>query len=325
MPKARKSQISLNDTPYYHCVSRCVRRAYLCGEENGKSFEHRRKWVEDRIHFLSTVFTIDVCAYAVMSNHTHLVLHVSKNQAESLSTEDIIQRWHCLFKGTLLTRLYLSPMSRKDLSEMQIESVRLTAEVWRKRLFDISWFMRALNEYIARAANKEDDCTGHFWEGRFKSQALLDESALAACMAYVDLNPVRAKLAKTPEESGYTSIKYRVQAAKAGKKPKRLMPFMAKPNQEMTSSLPFTFVDYLQLIDASSRTLQPNKRGSVEQDLPPILTRLNIELEQWLNLTTQFERRFKNAAGRLINLERYALNQNLKRVHGRQNALRLLG
>lgn len=216
-------------------------------------------------------------------------------------------------------------MSRKDLSEMQIESVRLTAEVWRKRLFDISWFMRALNEYIARAANKEDDCTGHFWEGRFKSQALLDESALAACMAYVDLNPVRAKLAKTPEESGYTSIKYRVQAAKARKKPKRLMPFMVKPNREMTSSLPFTFVDYLQLIDASSRTLQPNKRGSVENDLPPILTRLNIELEQWLNLTTQFERSFKHAAGRLINLERYALNQNLKRVHGRQNALRLLG
>ena len=185
MAQSRKSLISLQDTPYYHCISRCVRRSYLCGFDrvSNISYEHRKSWVEKRLLFLSKVFAIEICAYAVMSNHTHLVLHVSKNQAESLSTEDIIQRWHCLFKGTLLTRLYLSPMSRKDLSEMQIETVRLTAEVWRKRLFDISWFMRALNEYIARAANKEDDCTGHFWEGRFKSQALLEESALAAGMA----------------------------------------------------------------------------------------------------------------------------------------------
>ena len=172
MPKARKSQISLSDTPYYHCVSRCVRRAFLCGEENCRSFEHRRQWVEDRIHVLSEVFAIDVCAYAVMSNHMHLVLHVNKEKADALSTEDVIQRWHKLYKGTLISQRYLSPDLRKELHETQIKTVELTAEVWRKRLFDISWFMRALNEYIARAANKEDDCTGHFWEGRFKSQAL---------------------------------------------------------------------------------------------------------------------------------------------------------
>ena len=109
MPKARKSQISLSDTPYYHCVSRCVRRAFLCGEENGRSFEHRRQWVEDRIHILSEVFAIDVCAYAVMSNHTHLVLHVNKEKADALSTEDVIQRWHKLYKGTLISQRYLSP------------------------------------------------------------------------------------------------------------------------------------------------------------------------------------------------------------------------
>jgi len=325
MPTARKSQISLNDTPYYHCVSRCVRRAFLCGEDNGKSFEHRRQWVEDRIHFLTTVFAIDVCAYAVMSNHTHLVLHVCRNQAETLSTEDVIRRWHCLFKGTLLTQRYLSPATRKDLNEEHINTVRGIAEVWRKRLFDISWFMRALNEYIARAANKEDDCTGHFWEGRFKSQALLDESALAACMAYVDLNPVRAKLAKTPETSSHTSIKYRIQAARVGKKPKRLMPFAENSESDRPNSLPFSFIDYLQLVDTSSRTIQSNKRGKVTSNVPPILTRLNIDQEHWLTLTTQFEHCFKHAAGRVVHLEQYAHNQNLQRVHCRQNALRLLG
>lgn len=325
MPKARKSQISLLDTPYYHCVSRCVRRAYLCGEENGRSYEHRRQWVEDRIHMLSEVFAIDVCAYAVMSNHTHLVLHVAKDKAEALSTEEVIQRWHKLYKGTLLTQRYMSPKLRKDFNETHIKTVELTADVWRKRLFDISWFMRALNEYIARAANKEDDCTGHFWEGRFKSQALLDESALAACMAYVDLNPVRANIAKTPETSDHTSIKYRINAARVGKTPKRLMPFAGNPKHDIPQGLPFTLPDYLQLVDITSRLISTNKRGNVDPSLPTILERLNIDHTQWLTLTTQFETCFKQAAGKVIHLEQYAHNQHQQRVHGRQNAKRLLG
>jgi REP element-mobilizing transposase RayT len=325
MPKARKSQISLLDTPYYHCVSRCVRRAFLCGEENGKNFEHRRQWVEDRIHVLSEVFTIDVCAYAVMSNHTHLVLHICKDKADVLTTEEIIRRWHRVYKGTLLTQRYLSPSLRKNLHESHIKTVESTAEVWRKRLFDISWFMRALNEYIARAANKEDDCTGHFWEGRFKSQALLDESALAACMAYVDLNPVRAKMAKTPETSDHTSIKYRIGAARVGKTPKRLMPFVGNSRQDMPHGLPFTLTDYLQLVDITSRYIHPNKRGKIDNSLPKILERIHIDREQWITLTTQFEICFRHAAGKVIHLEQYAYNQHQQRVHGRYNAMRLLG
>ncbi len=325
MPKARKSQISLFDTPYYHCISRCVRRAFLCGEENGKSFEHRRQWVEDRIHVLSEVFTIGVCAYAVMSNHTHLVLHINKEKAQSLPLEEVLQRWHTLYKGTLLTQQYLTPSTREELSEAQIKTVECTAEVWRKRLYDISWFMRALNEYIARAANKEDECTGHFWEGRFKSQALLDESALAACMAYVDLNPVRANMAKTPESSNHTSIQYRIRAARAGKTPKRLMPFSSKSKRDLSIGLPFTLIEYLQAVDATSRNIYLAKEGKVDANKLHILKRLNIESENWLTLTTQFETLFKHAAGKVLHLEQYAHNQNQVRVHGQTNARRLLG
>ena len=325
MPKARKSQISLIDTPYYHCVSRCVRRAFLCGTDRGKSFEHRRKWVEDRIHVLSDVFTIDVCAYAVMSNHTHLVLHVFREKAQKLSTDEVIQRWHSLYRGTLLTQRYALAESRKDLSDAQIETVQNTAEIWRKRLYDISWFMRALNEYIARTANREDDCTGHFWEGRFKSQALLDEGALAACMAYVDLNPVRANIAKTPELSNHTSIQYRIRAARAGKTPKRLMPFQKNSKHKIENSLPFTLIDYLQLVDDTSRRISPNKENKLTIQLPNIIDRLNVGIEKWLILTTKFEICFKQAAGKIIHLEQYAYNRGQQRVHGRDNAVRLFG
>jgi putative transposase len=71
--------------------------------------------------------------------------------------------------------------------------------------------MRCMKEPIAREANREDGCTGRYWEGRYKSQALFDEIALAACMAYADLDPVRAGLAEVPEASEYTSIKERAK------------------------------------------------------------------------------------------------------------------
>ena len=71
MTTARRKQVCLDATPYYHCATRCVHRAFLCGEEraSGKSFDHRKQWVVDRINEITDVFVIDACAYAVMSNH----------------------------------------------------------------------------------------------------------------------------------------------------------------------------------------------------------------------------------------------------------------
>ena len=184
MPKPRKTLISLQDTTYYHCVSRCVRRAFLCGQDEltGQSYEHRRGWIEDKILSLAAIFAIDVCAYAVMSNHTHLVLHVNTEKANSWSIREVLERWHRLHKGSQFTEKYLE---NKEMAEFELVSVYESGEKYRERLTDISWFMRELNEPIARMANNEDKCTGRFWEGRFKSQALLDEAALVSCMAYV--------------------------------------------------------------------------------------------------------------------------------------------
>lgn len=140
---------------------------------------------------LAHIFAIDVAAYAVMSNHYHLVAHIDRARALAWSTEEVLTRWTQLFTGPLLVVRYLSP-ARDQMGQAEMAMVREMAATYRARLHDLSWFMRVLNESLARQANAEDDCTGRFWEGRFKSQALLDEQALLAAMAYVDLNPVRA-------------------------------------------------------------------------------------------------------------------------------------
>ena len=224
MSKPRSQQISLLDTQYYHICSRTVRKAFLCGvdKDTDTSYEHRRVWIEKRLFKLAKIFAIDICAHAVMHNHLHIVLHVDTEQVKNWTTGDVLERWHQLFKGTHLTQQY---QKQQTLNKFELAMVESTAEIYKQRLMDISWFMRSLNEPIARQANKEDKCTGHFWEGRFTSQALLDESAILACMAYVDLNPVRADIATTPEQSDFTSIQRRIKAAIKGQQPKELLRF----------------------------------------------------------------------------------------------------
>lgn len=207
----RSQLISISDTPYYHCVSRCVRRAFLCGSDSdGNCFEHRRGWIVERIKLLASVFSIDVCAYAVMSNHYHLVLRVDVDQARELSQIEVIDRWQQLYNGAdIIRRHQRVPL----ITSAELKVIDEIVGGWRERLSSISWFMKCLNEHIARMANIEDKCTGHFWESRFKSQALLDETAVLSCMAYVDLNPIRAGMCDSPEESDYTSIQERLGLA----------------------------------------------------------------------------------------------------------------
>ena len=303
MPRSRNTLISLDATHYYHCVSRCVRRAFLCGKDvsSGCNSDHRRDWIEERILELATIFAIDVAAYAVMSNHYHVVLHINKERVKNWSERETCQRWHRLFKGSLLSQRFcrdevLTTAEEKALTEQIVQ--------WRQRLMSISWFMRCLNEPIARAANLEDNVTGRFWEGRFKSQALLDEKALAACMAYVDLNPIRARLAPTPETSDHTSVQRRIRKARhtqlpgrSDQQPERLLPFAGNPRNDMPAGLPFRLDDYLELIDWSGRILREDKKGAIPEELPAILQRLQLDAHNWCYLTRNFEHPFKHLVG----------------------------
>ena len=305
MTRPRKALISLKDTPYYHITSRCVRRAFLCGVDHysGQSYEHRRQWVVDRIRLLSSLFAIDVCAYAVMSNHYHLVLKICPEQLSGLSDDEIMDRWCALFKGPLLIQRY---RDGEDLKPFERTTVSDIVNVWRSKLSSISWFMRCLNQPIAHQANREDKCTGKFWESRFTSQALKSEEALLSCMAYVDLNPVRAGISERPETSHHTSIRERLKAefdiqqaiegqSECGdlldfKTPlKPLLPFENRLLNESQTGILFDFEEYLTLVDWTGRIIRSDKRGHIDNDLPPILSRLLITADQWRINTTQFE------------------------------------
>jgi len=323
MPQSRKTQISLIDTPYYHCVSRCVRRSFLCGTDKytGQSYEHRRGWVEERLLFLSSVFSISICAYAVMSNHTHVVVCVDKDMADSWSMKEVVRRWHQLYLGTLLSQKY----QRGDaLSKGEMISLEETVTIYRQRLYDISWLMRNLNEHIAREANKEDGCTGRFWEGRFKSQALLDESAVLACMAYVDLNPIRAKMETTPETSKHTSIQNRIQALIKGEQPKKLMRFVGNHRQDMPKGIAYSLIDYCELVDCTGRCIRDGKAGYIEHHNSPILARLGLDSEQWFTLTTEFEQHFSTAVGSEHMLQQFKHHTDHRRIRGMAKARALL-
>jgi REP element-mobilizing transposase RayT len=283
MTYARKTLVSLNDTPYYHVVARCVRRAWLWGfdEYAGRDYSHRKEWVLERLAQLSSIFTIDICAYAIMSNHYHLVVHVDQKRATALTQNEVVERWTQLFRGPPVVERWVN--GRATLAERQL--AELIISTWRKRLCDLSWFMKCLNEHLARRANVEDNCDGRFWQGRFRSQALLDEAGVLTAMAHVDLNPVRAGIASTPEESQFTSIYERIRrlqtesdsSANQTSPAVPLQPFHSAAVSEGRPTIPFAFHEYLQLVDWTGRAVRDDKRGHIDASLPPIMKRLNID------------------------------------------------
>ena len=334
MTTARSTQISVLDTPYYHCMARCVRRAFLCGEDqfSGQSYEHRKQWIVDRIIELSGIFSIDVSAYAVMSNHYHVVLYIDSHEAAEWSLKEVAEHWKKLFKMPLLVDRYLR---NESMSSAELDKAAEIIEQWRSRLQDVSWFMRCLNEHIARLANAEDHCKGRFWEGRFKSQALLDETALLACMAYVDLNPVRAAISESLEDSDYTSIQERIRACatqlnKRRKKPAtedlsternnnieqppQLLPFIghASKQNDHKKGVLMKPLDYMELVDWTGRQIREDKRGAIPAHIQPLLQRLGVNPDNWTDSVQHYGRRFHNVSGSVDRLQ--ALSEKLSKA-----------
>ena len=290
------------ETPgFFHCISRCVRRAFLCGEDvhSGRSYEHRKTWVEDRLLALSECFAVGLYAYAVMSNHLHVVLYADPEAVAAWPDEEVAERWVRLFPVCVDGAV--------DERGCQAKAQRLQGDPdrmleLRHRLGSVSWFMRCLNEPIARQANREDGCTGRFWEGRFKCQALLDEQAVLACMAYVDLNPIRAGIATDLATSEHTSVRRRWQSAerKATSPDTALRPVAG---MGLAPALSIRTLDYLELVDWSGRAVREGKRGAIAAGVPSVLRRLGLAENQWQGQMLGIESRYYRAVGTVESLK----------------------
>jgi putative transposase len=325
----------------YHCFSRCVRRAFLYGFDplTHRDFSHRKVWIVDRLRYLASIFAIEVCAYAILANHYHTILRTRPDIVASWSDREIAIRWLTLFPHPDASRDVAGPPPEIQICALTACPVRI-AEL-RRRLGSLSWFMGRLNEFIARAANKEDAVKGRFWESRFRCQVLLDEAAIAAAMVYVDLNPIRAGLATTPETSDFTSIQERIRAWQRSSTTTASAPTIASQHaSDVTRSAPnpisatdnsfddaahstdwlcpissdphrrgilqMTAAQYFDLVDKSGRLTRSDKRGAIDADVAPILRRIGVKPDAWIDTISHFGCRFRLAAGLVSNLRHFA-------------------
>ncbi len=319
---SRREQIDESSVGVYHCINRCVRQAFLCGDDpvSGNNYDHRKNWIQQRLELLAGEFAVDVIGFSVMSNHFHLVLRNRPDVVDQWPDSEVAWRWWNLFPGRR------GPDgSPAEPSKSEIKALAMRIRSLRRRLSSISWLMRCLAENVARRANREDATSGRFFQGRFKSQQLLDEASILACAIYVDLNPIRASIAKTPEASRFTSAYERIRGRKRRARRNRqkrgeflgdewLSPVeLDRCEERLTSKtrrrasdrgfLSLTLDQYLKLLDWTGRQVRSDKRGAIPIDLAPILERLQVSSNCWVDLVAGFGRWFHRTVGRPSSME----------------------
>ena len=334
-----------------HVMARANRRCFLLGHDQvtGKNFDHRKRWIEDKIKQLAANFGIDLLAFSCLSNHFHLVLRSRPDVVKAWDDTEVARRWWSLCP---LRKIKVEVDGKKtwipveptewDLNSIRNDPVKL-ANV-RSRLSDISWWMRLLCQFIATRANAEDgEGLGRFWQSRFKAVRILDEESLLAGVAYVDLNPIRADLAETLEASDYTSVQRRIDALKAPvdscsdsntdgnshradaflcpvsidevNDPLAARPSRSKKRCSDKGFLALSEADYLTILDWQARNTVASRRGQTPAEAPPVFARLGIDAEEWSRMARDFGRTFKNVAGKPISVEQARTLKSRRRFY----------
>ena len=314
----RSKVINEDEVGTYHCFNRCVRHAYLMGEDfaTKRNYNHRKNWFRSLLENLASQFAIDMAKYALLDNHFHLLVRNRPDLAAQWTGEEILRRamtiWPSSFRRD---KTFVQP--HEPLPEMLLKNKKLIKKM-RRRLSSISWLMKTVCERIARRANLEDGVTGVFWDGRFRCERLLDDAAVLACSVYIDLNLVRAGRHRTPESSRFTSAYDRIRGLRARMRRRQqegiaqdgfLCPLNALgdyPNEELAKAgkrasdkglLEMPLPVYLHILDRTGRELRRDKRGAIPASLAPILERLGIAADKWLQCVSTYAQWARKVVG----------------------------
>jgi hypothetical protein len=330
----------------FHCWTRCAQHACLLGPDpkTGKDCSYRRAWIIIREEQLAALFAIDIEFRAEMRNHLHVVLRTMPRVAKRLGREEVVRRW--------LTITKLAKCMSDDLPEINPKLVKKLAkdkkkvEQMRRRLSSISWFMGTLCENISRRSNAEAGTSGHFWESRFKCRECLDENAVLLCGIYVDLNPIKAGEAASPEKARYTSIYTRLQAQSQRKNARNradgwlgeltLQP-ESKKNESLADSsrsgrrasdmgiLSISLADYLKLLKWTAKLLRSGERKTIPKDLATILDYMDVNAEAWLDTVNDYEDSFCHVVGTTESIAKVAERLDIRCMKGTTASRRIFG
>ncbi len=235
-----------------------------------------------------------------MSDHTHVVLRIDPSLPARWSDEEVALRWARLTRTLEPARpAHIEARVRRLVCKPdRLDEIR-------RRLGDLSWFMRFLNECIARQANAEDRCSGRFWEGRFKCQALLDEASVLACMAYVDLNPIRAGMADDLAASEFTTIQRRLRGLARGEVEESSM-VMPMAGVDSRRGPGISILEYIRLVDWTGRIARPDKRGVIDPGTPDALHAIRGSPSWFVDCAWRIEGAFGRAVGTPTSLKAHA-------------------
>lgn len=351
---ARVEVFASDEVAIVHVLNRTVRRCFLLGNDpvSGKNFDHRKQWMESELQHLAKHFGIDLLCYAILSNHFHLVLRSRPDVVAAWDDSEVARRWMMLCPKRRDAQKIPQEPNEFELNMIRNDPVRLK-EI-RSRLSDISWWMRLLSQKIGKRANEDDKEVGKFWQARYRAVRLLDETAVLACAAYVDLNPIRAAMAETIESSEYTSAQQRAIAlqtqANAQTTSDGDAAMVSKPIVRSLSPLtidelkddigacchsggsrasdkgflPMSVASYLELLDWTARELRADKRGATPQNATPIFERLGIDADVWCELTKDFGKLFATVAGKPKVIESTRSRNRHQRYKIRNRAKELL-
>ncbi len=301
MPVARHQLINQAQPAYYHIYSRCVQQERLCGYDpkTQKDYSHRKHFMVKRLHLLTSIFPVDSAAYSIMDDHYHLNVFHNPERVDQWEDETIVHLWLTIHQGPgFMRRWYRDKPLRAD----EYDKVQPQIDAWRSKLKSLSYFMKCFNEKLSKEFNKESGKKGAFWEERFRIKQLHNERDLLMCMSYVELNPVHAGIADTPEQADYTSYRERQQQFytlsevvsegiqddagdtlhNAGIPVKWLMPFKDQVQADQAQDyIHFTYSDYCELVHWLGQSRRDDKAGFISDSQcpakPDIADRLAIQ------------------------------------------------